>query len=63
MEQKYYCPKCSEELEKLSGCGAVGYFCNRCRGLVSRSKMLNREEMEKNSCGKVENNPPEKIVD
>ena len=24
----------------LSGCGAVGYFCNHCRKLVSRSKML-----------------------
>jgi hypothetical protein len=36
----YYCPTCNEELEMLSGCGAVGYFCNHCRKLVSRQKML-----------------------
>lgn len=38
--KKYYCPTCNEELEMLSGCGAVGYFCNHCRKLVSRQKML-----------------------
>jgi nicotinamidase-related amidase len=38
--KKYYCPACNGELEMLSGCGAVGYFCNHCRKLVSRSKML-----------------------
>lgn len=38
--KKYYCPTCSKELEMLSGCGAVGYFCNHCRKLVSRQKML-----------------------
>ena len=36
----YYCPTCDGELEMLSGCGAVGYFCNHCRKLVSRKKML-----------------------
>ena len=40
MNKKYYCPTCNEELEMLSGCGAVGYFCNHCRKLVSRQKML-----------------------
>jgi tRNA(Ile2) C34 agmatinyltransferase TiaS len=39
-EKKYYCPTCGGELEMLSGCGAVGYFCNHCRKLVSRQKML-----------------------
>ena len=63
MEQKYYCHKCGEELERLSGCGAVGYFCNRCKGLVSRSKMLTREEMEKAFGEGAENNAPEQIVD
>ena len=38
--KKYYCPNCKEELEMLSGCGAVGYFCNHCRKLISRQKML-----------------------
>jgi hypothetical protein len=40
MEKKYYCPTCNGELEMLSGCGAVGYFCNHCKKLVSRKKML-----------------------
>jgi zinc-ribbons len=40
VNKKYYCPTCKEELEMLSGCGAVGYFCNHCRKLVSRTKML-----------------------
>jgi len=40
MEKTYYCPTCDGELERLSGCGAVGYFCNHCRLLVSRQKML-----------------------
>jgi zinc-ribbons len=49
MENKnknYYCPTCNGELEMLSGCGAVGYFCNHCRKLVSRNKMLS-EPIEK----------------
>lgn len=62
MEQKYYCPKCFEELEKISGCGAVGYFCNECKGLVSRSKMLTQEEMEKAAREKAESNQIEGIV-
>ena len=47
MEQKYYCPKCSSELEKIASCGTVGYFCNSCRNLVSKSKILTHEEIEK----------------
>lgn len=45
MEQKYYCPKCSGELEKIASCGTVGYFCNNCRNLVSKSKILTHEEI------------------
>lgn len=41
-QKKHYCPTCNGELEMLSGCGAVGYFCNHCRKLVSRSKMLDK---------------------
>ena len=44
--KKYYCPTCNEELEMLSGCGAVGYFCNHCRKLVSRQKMLAEPAVE-----------------
>jgi len=44
--KKYYCPTCNGELEMLSGCGAVGYFCNHCRKLVSRQKMLSEPEAE-----------------
>ena len=44
MSPRYYCPTCKGDLEMLSGCGAVGYFCNHCRKLVSRSKMLGEEE-------------------
>ncbi len=44
--KKYYCPTCNEELEMLSGCGAVGYFCNSCRKLVSRTKMLSEPAKE-----------------
>lgn len=43
---KYYCPTCYSELEEQSSCGSVSYFCDTCKMLVSRSKMLN--ELEKN---------------
>ena len=45
MEQLYYCPKCSGELERIASCGTVGYFCNSCRNLVSKSKILTQSEM------------------
>lgn len=44
--EDYYCPECFEKLERLSGCGAVGYMCNTCKHLISRQKMLSRQEME-----------------
>ena len=47
MEQIYYCPKCSGELERIASCGTVGYFCNSCRNLVSKSKILTHEEIER----------------
>lgn len=40
---KYYCPNCFSELEEQNACGSVSYFCDRCKGLVSRSKMLTEE--------------------
>jgi uncharacterized protein YlaI len=45
--EDFYCPECFDQLERLSGCGAVGYMCNTCKHLVSRQKMLSSEEMEK----------------
>src|SRR5665647_436008 len=45
MEQIYYCPKCSGELERIASCGTVGYFCNSCRNLVSKSKILTHAEV------------------
>ncbi len=47
MEKSYYCPKCSGELEKIASCGTVGYFCNSCKNLVSKSKILTYEEIER----------------
>jgi len=46
VNKKFYCPTCNEELEMLSGCGAVGYFCNHCRKLISRQKMLSEPAKE-----------------
>jgi hypothetical protein len=56
--EDYYCPDCFDKLERLSGCGAVGYMCNTCKHLVSRQKMLPEEAMEIAKQQK-ENNPEE----
>lgn len=45
MEPKKFCPTCLGELEKLGSCGTVGYFCDQCKTLVSKSKMLTEEEI------------------
>ncbi|MEL7655725.1 MAG: zinc-ribbon domain-containing protein, partial [Bacillota bacterium] len=44
--EDFYCPECFGKLERLSGCGAVGYMCNSCKHLISRQKMLSKELME-----------------
>lgn len=31
------CNKCGNELERLSACGAVNWFCNHCNELKSKS--------------------------
>jgi len=36
----YYCPNCRSELEEISSCGSVGYFCNKCNELISRKRIL-----------------------
>lgn len=63
MEQQYYCPTCLGKLERLAGCGAVGYFCDHCKNLVSRSKMMNFEEMEKVSNQGIEITPEDESVE
>jgi hypothetical protein len=59
--EDYYCPVCFDKLERLSGCGAVGYMCNTCKHLISRQKMLTEQQAEdaksvrgNNSCRKNE---------
>ncbi|MCT4543832.1 MAG: zinc ribbon domain-containing protein [Vallitalea sp.] len=47
MQEKYYCPECKEELNRVSGCGSVSYFCDNCKKLVSRKNMLSEDEMKK----------------
>lgn len=44
--EDYYCPECFDKLERLSGCGAVGYMCNTCKHLISRQKMLTEQQVE-----------------
>lgn len=46
MEEKYYCPECREELNRISGCGSVSYFCDNCKKLISRKNMLSKDEVE-----------------
>ena len=43
---KFYCPTCENELEEMNSCGNVSFFCDTCKTLVSRSKMLSEEELE-----------------
>lgn len=54
MEPEKYCPDCLGELEKLGSCGTVGYFCDHCKTLVSKSKILTEEEWEEAKRRKVE---------
>lgn len=42
------------KLEKLGSCGTVGYFCDHCKTLVSKSKMLTEEERKELNLKEVE---------
>lgn len=44
MEKEYYCPECNLKLEKIVGCGSVGYFCNKCNKLVSKKRILTEKQ-------------------
>lgn len=52
--KKYYCPTCENELEEQNACGSVSYFCDTCKVLVSRSKMLSEEALEAKKTEKQE---------
>lgn len=43
MKETYYCPNCGSKLERLSGCGAVNYFCSKCNELKSSKKILKEQ--------------------
>jgi hypothetical protein len=57
--EDYYCPTCCDKLEKLSGCGTVGYMCNTCKHLVSRQKMLSEQALEEEKLRRQSEKNPE----
>ena len=36
----YYCAECGSVIECIKGCGSTGYFCNKCRKLISSKAVL-----------------------
>ena len=36
----YYCHKCGNVIECINGCGSTGYFCNKCKRLISSKDVL-----------------------
>ena len=44
VENEFYCPECKSKLEKISGCGSVSYFCQKCNSLISRKRILSEKE-------------------
>ena len=42
----YYCPKCGNVIECIKGCGSTGYFCNKCKRLISSKDVLTEEPTE-----------------
>lgn len=39
----YYCPDCDNKLEKVTGCASVSYFCDTCKKVISRSRIVSEE--------------------
>jgi DNA-directed RNA polymerase subunit RPC12/RpoP len=54
MEKSFYCPDCNHKLELMSGCGSVSYFCNNCKMIISRKRILSEDEVEEKVAKKVE---------
>ena len=49
MMKEYYCPYCENKLDVLDGWGSISYYCQECNMIVSRKKILTKEELlEKN---------------
>lgn len=42
----YYCPECSSVIECIRGCGSTGYFCNKCKKLISSKAVLTEAPTE-----------------
>lgn len=47
VEKEYYCPECNSKLEKIAGCGSISYFCEKCKKLISKKKILGEAISEK----------------
>ena len=45
MGEEYYCPDCGHKLEVLAGCGSVSYFCNTCKLVISRKRIMTEEQL------------------
>lgn len=45
MIDEYYCPYCKNKLDVLDGWGSISYYCQECNTLVSRKKILTKEEV------------------
>ncbi|MCM8710053.1 zinc ribbon domain-containing protein [Clostridium sp. SYSU_GA19001] len=45
MNDVFYCPDCSSKLEVISGCGSTSYFCNKCKKLISKTKIVPHEQL------------------
>ena len=48
MSTKFYCPDCKSQLEELSACGSVSYFCNKCNLLISKKRILTEDKIKEN---------------
>lgn len=59
MKKIFYCPECKSELEEISGCGALAYFCHTCKKLISKKKIVPEEEMKKELAEKSPETPAE----
>lgn len=50
----FSCPICGSDLEELSACGSVAYFCNRCNQQVSKQKIIKKIQVQEVSQPNVE---------
>lgn len=55
-KQQFYCPTCQSVLEEQSSCGSISFFCDQCKTLISRSKMLSEDALRALDIEKEHNN-------